>query len=115
MYMLKNLIDGGNRKEATLKSYVSRLKTLNGGKEVDNLAFLYNYDGIIEKIQNYKITTQRNFIIAIVSVLKPIKVMKSNLITFSPHKILKTVTILNLVNFYFSNLFIIISNNCFDI
>lgn len=77
MYMFKNLIDGGNRKEATLKSYVSRLKTLNGGKEVDNLAFLYNYDGIIEKIQNYKITTQRNFIIAIVSVLKPIKVMKS--------------------------------------
>jgi hypothetical protein len=75
--MFKNLMEGGSRKESTLKSYESRLKTLNNGKEVDNLAFLYNYDGILEKIQKYKPTTQRNFIIAIVSVLKPIKVMKS--------------------------------------
>jgi hypothetical protein len=77
MYMFKNLMEGGTRKETTIKSYESRLKTLNNGKEVDNLAFLYNYDGILEKIQKYKPTTQRNFIIAIVSVLKPIKVMKS--------------------------------------
>jgi hypothetical protein len=75
--MFKNLMEGGTRKETTIKSYESRLKTLNNGKEVDNLAFLYNYDGILEKIQKYKPTTQRNFIIAIVSVLKPIKVMKS--------------------------------------
>ena len=77
MYMFKNLMEGGTRKETTIKSYESRLKTLNGGKELDNLAFLYNYDGILEQIQKYKPTTQRNFIIAIVSVLKPIKVMKS--------------------------------------
>lgn len=77
MYMFKNLMEGGTRKESTIKSYESRLKTLNNGKEVDNLAFLYNYDGILEQIQKYKPTTQRNFIIAIVSVLKPIKVMKS--------------------------------------
>jgi len=83
MYMFKNLIDGGNRKEATLKSYESRLKTLNGGNEVDNLAFLYNYDGILEQIQKYKITTQRNFIIAIVSVLKPVKVMRTMYETYS--------------------------------
>jgi hypothetical protein len=74
--MFKNL-EGGSRKESTIKSYESRLKTLNNGKEIDNLAFLYNYDGILEQIQKYKPTTQRNFIIAIVSVLKPIKVMKS--------------------------------------
>ena len=77
MYMFKNLMEGGTRKESTIKSYESRLKILNNGKEVDNLAFLYNYDGILEQIQKYKPTTQRNFIIAIVSVLKPIKVMKS--------------------------------------
>lgn len=75
--MFKNLIDGGNRKESTIKSYESRLKTLNNGKDVDNLAFLYNYDVILEKIQKYKITTQRNFIISIVSVLKNTKTMKS--------------------------------------
>lgn len=70
-------MDGGNRKETTIKSYESRMKTLNGGKEIDNLAFLYNYDVILEKIQKYKITTQRNFIIAIVSVLKNVKTMKT--------------------------------------
>lgn len=75
--MFKNLIDGGNRKESTIKSYESRLKTLNNGKDVDNLSFLYDYDVILEKIQKYKITTQRNFIISIVSVLKNIKTMKS--------------------------------------
>lgn len=75
--MFKNLLDGGNRKESTLKSYESRMKTLNGGKEIDNLAFLYDYDVILEKIQKYKITTQRNFIIAIVSVLKNVKTMKT--------------------------------------
>jgi hypothetical protein len=77
MDTFKNLMEGGNRKQTTIDSYERRLKTLNNGEELDNLSFLYDYDVILEKIQKYKITTQRNFIIAIVSVLKNIKTMKS--------------------------------------
>jgi len=78
MSMFKNLMEGGTRKQATTDGYERRLITLNDGKPLDNLAFLYNYDGIVEKIQQkYKLTTQRNFIISIVSVLKKVKVMKS--------------------------------------
>ena len=76
--MFKNLMEGGNRKQETTDGYERRLITLNDGKPLDNLAFLYNYDEIVEKIQQkYKITTQRNFIISIVSVLKNVKVMKN--------------------------------------
>jgi hypothetical protein len=71
------MFDGGNRKQSTIDSYERRLKVLHGGKEPDNLAFLYEYDVILEKLEKYKPTTQRNFIIAIVSALKPIKTMKS--------------------------------------
>jgi len=78
MSMFKNLMEGGNRKQETTDGYERRLITLNDGKPLDNLAFLYNYDEIVEKIQQkYKITTQRNFIISIVSVLKNVKVMKN--------------------------------------
>lgn len=70
-------LSGGNRKQSTIDSYERRLRVLNEGKEVDNLAFLYDYDVILEKIQKYKPTTQRGFIISIVSVLKDVKTMKS--------------------------------------
>lgn len=70
-------LEGGNRKQSTIDSYERRLRVLHDGKEIDNLAFLYEYDIILEKLQKYKPTTQRNFIIAIVSALKPVKTMKS--------------------------------------
>ena len=70
-------LSGGNRKQSTIDSYERRLRVLHGGKPVDNLAFLYDYDVILEKIQKYKPTTQRGFIISIVSVLKDVKTMKS--------------------------------------
>jgi hypothetical protein len=70
-------LEGGNRKQSTIDSYERRLRILHEGKDVDNLAFLYDYNVILEKLEKYKPTTQRNFIIAIVSALKHIKVMKS--------------------------------------
>jgi hypothetical protein len=70
-------LSGGNRKQSTIDSYERRLRVLNQGKEVDNLAFLYDYDVILEKIKKYKPTTQRGFIISIVSVLKDVKTMKT--------------------------------------
>lgn len=77
MDLIQTLTEGGNRKKSTIDSYERRLRVLNSGKPVDNLAFLYDYDVVLEKIQKYKLTTQRGFIIAIVSVLKDVKVMKS--------------------------------------
>jgi hypothetical protein len=70
-------LSAGSRKQSTIDSYERRLRVLNDGRPVDNLAFLYNYDIILEKIQKYKMATQRGFIIAIVSVLKDVKIMKS--------------------------------------
>lgn len=70
-------LSGGNRKQSTIDSYERRLRVLHDGKPIDNLAFLYDYDVILEKLQKYKLTTQRGFIIAIVSVLKDVKTMKS--------------------------------------
>lgn len=70
-------LSGGSRKQSTIDSYERRLRVLNDGRPVNNLAFLYNYDVILEKIQKYKMATQRGFIIAIVSVLKDVKTMKS--------------------------------------
>lgn len=70
-------LSGGSRKQSTIDSYERRLRVLNDGRPVNNLAFLYNYEVILEKMQKYKMATQRGFIIAIVSVLKDVKTMKS--------------------------------------
>jgi hypothetical protein len=77
MNLIEHLQIGGGRKQSTIDSYERRLRVLHNGKAVDNLAFLYDYDVIIDKIQKYKITTQRGFIIAIVSALKEVKTMKA--------------------------------------
>lgn len=76
MNLIEHLTIGGNRKQSTIDSYERRLRVLHNGNAVDNLAFLYDYDVILEKIQKYKMTTQRGFIIAIVSALKEVKSMQ---------------------------------------
>lgn len=76
MNLIEHLQIGGSRKQSTIDSYERRLRVLHNGKAVDNLAFLYDYDVILDKIQKYKITTQRGFIIAIVSSLKEVKTMR---------------------------------------
>ena len=77
MNIVEHLTLGGSRKKSTVDSYERRLRVLNNGSPVDNLAFLYDYDVILEKIQKYKLTTQRGFIISIVSTLRDVPVMKS--------------------------------------
>ena len=54
----------------SIKLYLSILKNLNDKREIVNWKFLDNPKKILDKIKDYKITTQRNVIIAIVSVLK---------------------------------------------
>jgi integrase len=54
----------------SIKLYLSILKNLNDKREIKNFKFLDNPKKVLDKIKDYKITTQRNVIIAIVSVLK---------------------------------------------
>ena len=52
------------------KLYVRNLLKLNDNKEIKNLKFLNNLDEVIDKIKQYKPTTQRSYIISICVVLK---------------------------------------------
>jgi len=54
----------------SIKLYLSILKNLNDKREIKDFKYLENPKKILDKIKDYKITTQRNVIIAIVSVLK---------------------------------------------
>jgi integrase len=56
--------------ENSIKLYLSILKNLNDKREIKDFKYLENPKKILDKIKGYKITTQRNVIIAIVSVLK---------------------------------------------
>lgn len=56
--------------DSSIKLYLSILKNLNDKREIKDFKFLSNPKKILDKIKDYKITTQRNVIIAIVSVLK---------------------------------------------
>jgi integrase len=53
--------------------YLKLLKNINEGNEIKNLKFLNNHEKILEKLAKYKPTTQRNNIIAIVSILKALE------------------------------------------
>lgn len=64
-------------KQSTLDGYNQRLKKLNDGKEIDSYSFLYDPNGIMEKIKAYKPSTQRNYIIAIVQAIKQIPELKN--------------------------------------
>lgn len=56
--------------DKSIKLYMTILKNLNDKREIRNLKFLDNPKKILDKIKDYKPTTQRNVFIAIVSVLK---------------------------------------------
>jgi hypothetical protein len=71
--MEKQIVDKLKEKgisDSSIKLYLTILKNLNDKKEIKDFKFLSNPKKILDKIAKYKITTQRNIIIAIVSVLK---------------------------------------------
>ena len=55
---------------SSLQSYKTKLIKLNNNKPIKNLNYLSEMDDIKKKIENFKPNTQRNYIIAIASVLK---------------------------------------------
>jgi hypothetical protein len=56
--------------QSSLDSYKAKLKKLNNNNIVKNLNFLNNIENIKTLIKDYKPNTQRNYIIAVASVLK---------------------------------------------
>jgi len=71
--MESNIVDKLKEKGLSTSSitlYLKALKNLNDKKEIKNFRFLTKPEAILEKIKVYKPTTQRNIIIAVVSILK---------------------------------------------
>lgn len=83
MSSIKKSISPRQIKRATQDGYTQRLRKLNDGKDIDNYAFLYDVNVVMDKIKDLKPTTQRNYIIAIVSALRDVPVMKSAYETYS--------------------------------
>ena len=56
--------------KSSLDSYKAKLNKLNDNKPIKNLNFLNNIENIKDKIKHFKPNTQRNYFIAIASILK---------------------------------------------
>ena len=56
--------------KSSLDSYKAKLKKLNKNEKIKNLNFLNNIENIKDIINDYKPNTQRNYIIAVASILK---------------------------------------------
>ena len=56
--------------DSSIKLYIKALKKLNDKKELKNFRFLSKPDDVLDKLKDYKPTTQRNAIIGVVSILK---------------------------------------------
>lgn len=56
--------------KSSLDSYTAKLKKLNNNNPIKNLNFLNNIEKIKNIIKDYKPNTQRNYIIAVASILK---------------------------------------------
>lgn len=67
---IKEKLEEKGLSNSSINLYVKILKKLNDEKEIKNLKFLSKPEDILKKISNYKSSTQRNIIIAIVSTLK---------------------------------------------
>lgn len=59
--------------ESSISLYLKALRNLNDKKEIKNLKFLLKPETVLDKIKDYKPTTQRNIIISIVSILKALQ------------------------------------------
>ena len=55
--------------DTSIKFYLRNLQKLNNDEPIKNLRFLFNYKNIVEKLNNIKLNTRKNYLISIVSVL----------------------------------------------
>ncbi len=59
-----------NLKDNSINAYLIALKKLNNNKEIEDLDFLANKEKIKEKLDDLKLTTRRNYITAVLVVLR---------------------------------------------
>jgi len=59
-----------NLKDNSIKAYVITIQKLNGDKEIKDLDFLSKKENIKEKLEKLKLTTQRNYLTAVLVVLQ---------------------------------------------
>lgn len=57
-------------KDNSLRAYLISLRKMNDNKALENLTFLKDYDKIIEFLEKFKLPTKRNYISAILVVLR---------------------------------------------
>lgn len=70
MQELKTKLEEAKLSPKTINLYLGNLKKLNDNKEINNFNFLTKEKEIEEKINKFKPTTRRNFIIAICATLR---------------------------------------------
>ena len=59
-----------NLKDNSIKAYVITIQKLNGDKQIKDLDFLANKENIKEMLEKLKLTTQRNYLTAVLVVLQ---------------------------------------------
>lgn len=67
---IEEIFKGKNITESSAKLYTKNLVRLNDNKPIKNLNFLKNTEKIMDKIKDKAPTTQRSYVISIVSLLK---------------------------------------------
>jgi len=70
---IKNKLTEKGLSNSSINLYLKNLQRLNSNLPVKNLTFLNNVDDIVAKLSEYKPNTQRNYLIAIVSILGVLK------------------------------------------
>lgn len=63
-------------KPSSRKLYFTKLMMLNDGKEIHDLHFLENVNEVMKKIKHFAVSTQRSYLISIVSLLR--EIVKTN-------------------------------------
>ena len=90
MNLKTEILKKRNIKENSLKAYLIALKKLNNNKEVDSLDFLKNKEDIIEKVKSKALTTQRNYLSAILVALGTLENDNDELMLFYKKKLENT-------------------------
>ena len=79
MMDLKSLIlERRNIKDKSINAYLIILKKLNDNKDIYNLDYLNDTENIIKKINEKKLTTQRNYVSAVLTILSCRKDIEDN-------------------------------------
>ena len=86
------LLNRENLKSNTLAMYLGNLKTLNDKKEITSLEFLFNFDEIMDKLQKYKLRTQRNYLTSVLVALGVYNTSEYNELREKYRKVLEGLT-----------------------